>query len=357
VLQLSTEHLTSLLAAQEPPCISLYLPTHRRHPENEGDPIRYRNQLRELEASLHEKYSKRDTLPLLKPFQALSHNNEFWKHRTEGLAILSTGDRFQVFDLQRPVKELLVVADSFHIKPLLRVLQSADRFQILCLGLHGGRLYEGTRDALDPIEVSAAIHTPMAHDANKQSHKDTAAATLHAYLRPIDAAVLQQHSRPSGLPLLLVALPEMQSAFREVTRNPFLVEAGVAISPEALDLEDLRQRAWQRFEPHYLARLAKLVDSFESSRARGLGADLLEDVAAAAVAGRIGTLLVEADREIPGRMDAATGAVTLAALANPEVDDLIDDLAEAVLRTKGEVVVVPGERMPGTNGLAAILRF
>lgn len=355
--QLSTDHLRSILATQEPPCISLYLPTHRRHPENEGDPIRYRNQLRELEASLLEKYSKRDVQPLLEPFQALAHNSDFWNHRTEGLAILSAGGNFQVFDLQRPVKELLVVADSFHIKPLLRVLQSADRFQILCLGLHGGRLYEGTRDALDPVEVSAAIHAPMVHDTDKQSHKDTGAAALHAYLRPIDAAVLEEHSRPSELPLLLVALPEMQSAFREVTSNPFLVEAGIAISPEALDIEDLRVRAWQCFEPHYLARLAKLVDSFESSRARGLGADLLEDVAAAALAGRIGTLLVEADREIPGRMDASTGAVTLAELANPEVDDLIDDLAEAVLRARGEVVVVPSERMPGTTGLAAILRF
>ena len=54
-----------------------------------------------------------------------------------------------------------------------------------------------------------------------------------------------------------------------------------------------------------------------------MGADLLEDVAAA-VAHRIGTLLVEADREMPGRLDADTGAVAPAALADPEVDGPID---------------------------------
>jgi len=37
------------------------------------------------------------------------------------------------------------VADSFHTKPLLRVLQSADRYQILALNRHEAKLYEGNR--------------------------------------------------------------------------------------------------------------------------------------------------------------------------------------------------------------------
>jgi hypothetical protein len=354
--QVTTEHLAALVEPQSAPCISLYLPTHRHHPAREADPIRYRNQLRELAASLAQRHDKREIEPLLAPFEALAHDDTFWTRRTEGLAIFGTGGEIQVFDLQRPVQELLVVADSFHIKPLLRTLQSADRYQVLCLGQHGGRLYEGNRDALDPVEVSRAISAPMVHEP-KQSHKDTWHADLLNYLRPIDAAVQAEHSKPSGLPLLLVALPEMQHAFREASHNALLVEQGIDISPEALDVEALRVKAWEQFQPHYLARLARLVDSFENARAHGQGAHLLEDVAAAAVAGRIGTLLVEADREIPGRMDPTTGAIAAARLDDPQVDDLIDDIAEAVLRARGEVVVVPAERMPGECGLAAILRY
>jgi hypothetical protein len=354
--QVTTEHLTALVEPQAAPCISLYLPTHRHHPAREADPIRYRNQLRELEASLAQRHGKREIEALLAPFQALIDDDDFWNNRTEGLAIFSAGDRFEVFDLQRPVQELLVVADSFHIKPLLRTVQSADRYQVLCLGQHGGRLFEGNRDALDPVEVSRAISAPMVHEP-RQSHKEIWHATLLNYLRPIDAAVQAEHSKPSGLPLLLVALPEMQHAFREASHNALLVEQGIDISPEALDVEALRVKAWEQFQPYYLARLARLVDSFENARARGQGANLLEDVAAAAVAGRIGTLLVEADREIPGRMDADTGAITPAKLDDPEVDDLIDDIAEVVLRARGEVIVVPGDRMPGECGLAAILRY
>ena len=73
--------------------------------------------------------------------------------------------------------------------------------------------------------------------------------------------------------------------------------------------------------------------------------------------GRVGTLLIEAEREVPGRIDAATGRVEFAELAHPDVDDTLDDLAEMVLKAGGRVVVVPAARMPSTTGVAAIYRF
>jgi hypothetical protein len=49
--------------------------------------------------------------------------------------------------------------------------------------------------------------------------------------------------------------------------------------------------------------------------------------------------------------------VERADLANPEVDDVLDDLAAFVARQGGEVVVVPPERLPTETGLAAVYRF
>lgn len=357
--QVSTEQWAALLAAHEPPCISLYLPTHRRHPEREADPIRYRNLLKSIESSLLAKYSKREFLPLLEPLEALAHDSQFWSSRTDALAIFSSPGSFSRFDLQRQAEELAVVADSFHIKPLLRVLQSADRYQVLCVGLSGARLYEGNRDALDEIELageSSQITRPFAA-GERQSHKDIRHAELGAWLRAIDTAVDEHHSKPSGLPLLMVALPELQSPFREASRNPRLLAASVSTNPDTLDIDALRTLAWEAIEPTYLERLQALVDSFEAARARGTGALLLDDVGAAAVQGRVGTLLVEADREIGGTVDRDTGRVSLRPIDDPVVDDVLDDIAEAVLKARGEVVIVPSALMPTSTGLAAILRY
>lgn len=53
---LTNELLTELLSARPAPCLSLYQPTHRRHPENRQDQIRFRNLVKELETSLRQGY-------------------------------------------------------------------------------------------------------------------------------------------------------------------------------------------------------------------------------------------------------------------------------------------------------------
>ena len=69
------------------------------------------------------------------------------------------------------------------------------------------------------------------------------------------------------------------------------------------------------------------------------------------------TLLIEAQREVSGRIDAATGAVEFGDLEHPEVDDLLDDLGMLALKMGGDVVVVPTEQMPTETGVAAIYRY
>ena len=124
-----------------------------------------------------------------------------------------------------------------------------------------------------------------------------------------------------------------------------------------MSLDALRERAWQLVQPYYLERLAGLVEAFGAAAAKGQGADKLGEIAKAARAGRIATLLIEADRLIPGTIDAASGKIFSGDLDHPEVDDVLDDLGERVLRTGGEVVIVPAERMPTRSGAAAIYRF
>ena len=136
-----------------------------------------------------------------------------------------------------------------------------------------------------------------------------------------------------------------------------LLEASIDAHPDALTIDELRERAWRVVEPAYRAKLDALVEEFGAARARDLGDDDVERVAAAAVAGRVGTLLVEADRVGPGRIDAASGADGPSDLDHPEVDDVLDGLIAQGMRTGARVVVVPSDRMPTDTGVAAIFRY
>lgn len=53
----------------------------------------------------------------------MADNVAFWIQTAHGRAMLGAPGMFRVYRLQRPVAELVVVADSFHTKPLMRITQ------------------------------------------------------------------------------------------------------------------------------------------------------------------------------------------------------------------------------------------
>jgi hypothetical protein len=362
--------LDDLLAgATAPPCLSLYQPTHRAHPDKRQDPIRYRDLVGRLEGSLQARYPDGDARALLAPFHALAEDQRFWNHTLDSLAAFGAAGLFRVFRLQRPVGELAAAGESFHVKPLLRILQSADRYQVLGLSRGEAKLFEGNRDALDETELDPGVPR-TAGDALGEKRKEPhvsvwtyragaagpqAGAGVHhgqgggkaegverdtvKFFRAVDRALLERHSRPSGVPLLLAALPENQARFRALSRNPFLLAEGIDVHPDALSLDALRERAWRVLEPHYLARLAGLVEMFGAARSKELGADDPDQVAESAAGGRVATLLIEAER------------------SSAELDERLDDIGELALRNGGQVLVVPAARMPTRTGVAAIYRY
>jgi len=380
---LNIESLAELASVHQSPCLSLYQPTHRHRPDNQQDPIRFRNLVKELEASLRQEYSADEARLLLEPFETLANDHAFWLHTMDGLAVLGGPSLFRVFRFQRKVAELAVVADSFHIKPLQRFLQSIGRYQVLGLSLNKIQLFEGNRDALDEIDPAQDVPRTMAEalgDKLSEPHqvvashggvgqgstpmrhghggkKDEHEMDAERFFRAVDRAVLEHHSRPSGLPLILATLPEHQHLFHRVSHNPFLIAEGLPINPDTLSLDALRELAWKAVEPQYQSRLAVLADEFAGAKSNGLGSDDLAEVAHAAAAGRVATLLIESNRQVAGRIDGATGQVEFADLSHPQVDDLLDDLGELVGKMGGKVLVIPTERMPGSTGLAATYRY
>jgi Bacterial archaeo-eukaryotic release factor family 3 len=379
---LDNDYLTRLLAVEKPPCLSLYQPTHRHHPDKQQDPIRFRNLLKVMETSLRQKYSSRETQPLLEPFRILSADIAFWNHTLDGLAVLASPHGFLVYRLQRSVPELAIVATSFHVKPLMRVAQSADRYLVLGLNRRDICLLEGNRDTLDEIELAqgvprtitdalgedltephitvasygtGAAGRPIRHDHG--SKKDEVDIDTERFFRAVDRAILEHHSRPSGLPLLLAALPEYHTVFRRISQNPFLMDDGMDFYPTSIPADAFRQRAWKAVEPRYQARLRRLVDGYLEAQSKGLGTDDPDQAAGPAAAGRVATLLVDNDRRIPGVIDAKTGRIEFRKLSHPDVDDILDDLGELVLKKGGHTVIIPGEQMPTRTGLAATYRF
>ena len=379
---LTPASLAELVSFAGRPCLSLYQPTHRRHPDNQQDPIRFRHLVKALETSLLQQHKADAVRDLLAPFEALAQDHDFWNHTQDGLAVLGAPGLLRVFSLQRPVSEGAVVADSFHTKPLRQVLQSNDRYQVLALSRDRVQLFEGDRHALDAVALAQGVPATMdaalgdertephstvssyggiggGHGAMHHGHggkKDEIDGDAERFFRAVDRAVLEHHSRPSGLSLMLAALPEHHHRFRALSHNPLLMAGGLMVDPQSLAPDALCQRAWEEVAPLQEAQQAAWRDAYAAAAAKGLGSEDLSQVARAAVAGRVATLLVEAERQVTGRIDGSTGRIDPAELGNPRADDVLDDLGALVEKLGGQVHMLPADRMPCRSGVAASFR-
>jgi hypothetical protein len=167
---------------------------------------------------------------------------------------------------------------------------------------------------------------------------------------------------------VLVALPRLQGTFRGISRNPLLLTDGVAKDPHLMDAEDIGRLLLPIVAAGRAARINRDLGSFARARdAHGGSADL-SDIARAAAAGNVATLLIERDRFEAGWIDRSTGAVCCNGEAPPEAsipavdqavrtEDIFGSVAEMVVAQDGGLVTLERNAMPTESGVAAIYRW
>jgi Bacterial archaeo-eukaryotic release factor family 6 len=70
-----------------------------------------------------------------------------------GLAMFCCSDLLTHYRIPMRCPELAVVADSFHVRPLLHFLRSNRYFYVLTLSQNSVRLYEGSRYLLSQVDL------------------------------------------------------------------------------------------------------------------------------------------------------------------------------------------------------------
>lgn len=379
--QIVNDFPNAIIYEDEGPFISLYQPTHRHRPENQQDIIRFKNLIRNIEDALKEKYPNENMESLLKPFQALAADKLFWNHAADGLAILASKKTCVIYKLPRTVEEVSAVGERFNIKPLIRTFQSADRYHVLGLDRKQFKLYEGDRYGFEEIELDPEVpitieevlgdeysdphlslgfrdgagETPLYHGHG--GRKDTLDKETRKYFRYVDQFITENYSNTAKLPLILMALDEHHGAFREISNNSYLIDKGIRKDYKMLSLDQIRENAWETIEPLYFKKTKGLVEQFQAKRAEFLASDDLSDLTRAVREGRVKTLLLEADKVVTGRIDSETGQLERKDAGSGQSYNVLSELADMMVKRKGEVVILPKDRMPTTTGVAGIYRY
>jgi hypothetical protein len=375
---LTKDDLKTLLLKGRPPCVSFYLPTHRGG--DEADPIRWKNLVVRAEVGLAARGLRAPAArQLLGPARYLFADPAFWKTTSDGLAYFLCPDGMRSYRLPAPFAEEVVVADRFHVTPLLPLLSGDGRYYVLALSQKRVRLLQGTALGLHEVDL-AGLPTGLAqalrlHDRDEpllfhthpslglgrwgaifsgqgvgiDTHKDD----LLLYFRQIDRG-LHQALRDEHAPLVLASVEYLWPIYREANTYAHLLDRGVPGNPDFLSAKELHEKAWAVVEPAFEEAEAQAAALYARLAGTGRTANDVAEVVRAAYEGQVAVLFVAKGRRRPGRFDPAGGTVEVHEVAAPGDEDLLNFAAIHALLHAGLVYLTEPGRVPGGGPLAAI---
>lgn len=373
------DDLKSVLADHSSPCISLFMHAHRGGAEQ--DPIRWRKQLVEAEERLVEAgWRAAEVRDMLAPGRRLLEDNTFWNNQSDGLAAFLAPGFLRLYRLPLTFKDLVVIGDRFHIKPLLPLLSGNGRFYVLALSKHTVRLLQGNHYNISEIDLKGVpqnlSEALLTHEAKQpfsfygrragegpgswggifHGHgvgiDDTKEELLH-FFQKVDKG-LHLVLRKEKAFLVLAAVDYLQPIYRQANTYPHLLERGVEGNPDRLDSKELHERVWPLVKPHFEEAQQRAAAQYRQMSGTGYTSDDLEAVVAAASEGRVETLFVALDRQQWERFDPSTGRVEQHDKVLFRDVDLLD-FAAAQSQSHGRTVyAVKQEQVPSDTGVAAI---
>ncbi|MBP7843300.1 MAG: hypothetical protein KA116_00665 [Proteobacteria bacterium] len=328
--------------------------------ENTGDLEKLRVQvadaLKLASVNIQPVMSRLERKKFLKPIRSFMEDSRLLETLKGNIGIFRTQNSFRVLHIPINVKHCCIVANSFHVKPLLSWLQ-VDRDFIL-IGVEKGavHLYQGSQYSLRHVDSMTFVNEKK----NKYSKyvfwkkKKTHTFKMEDVAQWIEDWLPQVTK--SSKPKLYIAgkkdltdVLKFELSYRNISNN----------------------LSWDSFEPKYLSKICfEIREELSFIAQRTLEKSFLEfhyankleiaennifDIAKAAVQGRVRKLMIADDVNIFGKLDKKTGELELHRFdLDHEDDDLLDDLAQSVLFNGGKVVLSPKSDVPGGNSILAI---
>jgi len=380
---LTLGQLNALAQQTSSPSISIFLPTHRAGRVTQQDPIRFKNLLREAEKQLLDSgIGPREASALLQPAQAFIDDSFFWSHQRDGLAVFMAADDFHYYHLPFSVEELLVISQTYYVKPVLPLFTNNGHYFILALSQNEIRLFEGTRSSVGQIDLpegtpesmEAALrlddpqkqlqmHTAQSGAGHGMFHgqsqgEDEEKVRIEQYLNLVDTSLKEIFSEQQA-PLVLAGVDYLLPIYRKVSEYAHIMQSGISGSPEHLSPEELQKQAWPIVEEHFRQATEKAVEQFQQFAGTDKATDDVDQIVAAAFNGIVDKLILSIDAQVWGLFDQEIGKVTHRSTGQSKENNLalIDFAAMKTLQNGGTIYALSQAEMPTDSPIVAVFRF
>ena len=378
---LSRDDLRKLVSHSKGACVSIYLPTRSAAGVRMQDPIGLKNLLREADEGLRASGMAGDeSATLLWPAHELLKNYDFWQHHSDGLALFLAEDLFRTYRVQLKVPELVVVAERFHVNPLLAGMNSNGHFYVLAVSQKRVYLFRGTRESFAEVEVDGlpgiVLEGPQYELVERHLQPQPAGLSsgsrsvlsrhtmedpqpqecLKTYLRKIDHAIRKHLLKDPG-PLILATVEYLYPLYRRVSSIVGLSDRWIFCNPDEILPHELHRQASAIALAYFHHAESEARDQYLALWHTQRASNILSDVLPAALEGRVQSLFVAAGAQVWGHLDNATNEGVIADAPTPGDCELLNLAAAHAYISGGTIYVIPPAEVPGGGDIAAVFRY
>ena len=255
---------------EEPPAVSIYLPV--KHDDREGrrdewDRIEFKDQVRQAKQELLGSWDEREVKPILEKLEYILDHEDMalWLEAKKGLAFFLNKKTCYVYNMDSTPKPQVVVGDDYDFAQLNgEIIEDvASRFKLLLLnadffavldgndvGVHFEEFpasvkhyfaetypeFDGELTALDYYRLED--HMPPYH--GWKSRNDVKEEEALKFFRYVDKVMNDEIVRDeTGIPVILVTVPEHLHSFREVCTFKALYPKAIEKDPRGLTGKEL----------------------------------------------------------------------------------------------------------------------
>jgi len=297
--------------------------------------------------------SKRKVREFLGPWQELK-NLDFWSKGGFSVGIFITKDFKAYLKLSEPVTSKIIIAKSFHIKPLLSFMNYDQPFYLLSLSKKSVILYKGGHQSV--LTRIFTYSNTYLKESSEAILKNREGEMIKQFLLRSEEQIQKILSK-DRYPVILAGTTQIVSLFKKIARDPDLLTYTIKGNIE--DWSDVKRHkaCLENLEKYMVDSRSELYNAYLEKNSLGKTLNGIREIAKASHKGMVQQLFIANDRHVWGDLDRKTAEISLDLSHHSNtIDDLLDDIAEMVLDRGGKVVAIPFKEMPSKTLITAILR-
>ncbi len=397
------ETLVELARHRGWPSVSVYLPAHRSPADREQDRIRAKNLLNQAcEELVSQGVREPDAEAHCAPIAAAFADDTFWRDGSDGIAAFASADHSLVLRVDTPMPEQVTVGDRYSVRPLLLAWHDGVGFFALTVDKNGSNLFRCDRVGIEPVALEgapASLADELKYDVYDEDQqlqtfaspesiagagrtvgmfhghggeKDVETQNLTRYLRKIAKAVDAALAASGDRPLVLLGVEYELALFRELSTYAAIASTQVLGSPVRYSDHEIHAKALAALSPGMHPTIEADLAEYEEKQGTQLASDDATEIAAAAAAGRVKTLMLDDGVGPFGTFDRDTLTATAVCDGSPRLLresappqtpesgqcgwDLADLAAAETILNGGTVWAFSGEGAP-IDGVHAVFRY